>query len=785
MKTLFTFIIVTILSFITLYIPNLAHCSTDCPYVVQDISTVHIKGNSRINENFIISYLQSTSSTCLSISEASPLIINTLFSTGLFKSISLSSSETELTVTVQENPLLKSIEINGMHELKSSEIQQVISLEQNRVLSDFKLKQSVSSIIELYKRHGFFFTSIEQKIIPVEDDSQIVNIILNITEGERSKVKGIRFVGNNNYDSYDLKSLLRSKTSTWLSFLTKSDVFDSAKIAVDEEILRTFYHSRGYADFSVISTVTELSPNSTILTFVINEGEIHHIKEIQINNSVKSIETSEIESIISISPGDTFNLQEIYALSYRISNYLNKLNSDIKVDLDYEQFENNITVKFIIKENDPRYIDRITIKGNSRTNDSVIRKEILLQEGDLFTENKLLNSERRLSSLGFFESVTITPITHNTFKDKVDLLIEVKEKSTGDIGLSGGYSNTQGIIANLNYTERNLFGTGTKLSLGMQKATSQISLDAAFEKPYIINNITGSISTHYISNNNPSISPFTAQHIGGSAALRSQIKQNTYYSIKYLFNTTQIKDVSIFASRSIKEQEGKTITSALNHMIAYNSLDSDLNPHDGVFLSLSQDFAGLGGNTKYLKSDFSASLFQNNLPIPILHHEEVVLKLSSSVGHILNYNDRPLRTTERFTLQDTTMRGFKSGGIGPRDTTNARTSNGVELKGTALGGQMYSVSTAQINFPLPTIQKLNFRGSFFLDAGTVFGIESKAVSNIEPHHIKDSSAMRLSAGMGIVWLSPFGPMRLNLAAPIVKEDFDEVKLISFSMGTIF
>ncbi len=723
-------------------------------------------GNKRTNNKTISSYIDIDQNKCLNNVDINQ-VIKKLYSTGFFSDVRSSVNDNDqLIITVKENPIVNSIIIRGANKIKAKSIYEILPLEKRSIFTKTKLRKATNKIKDLYKKHNYLFTNVKFDLRKYGD---MIDIIFTIQENHKIKVADIRFTGNQSFVDQDLREIIYTKTYRIINIFSKRHIFDSDKLLLDREILRQFYLSNGFADFNVSSTIVEISNNHCIINFTLNEGRVFYINKVSIESKIQGLDIQELKELINVKESKKFDASKINESISIINNHLRRNYNSIEVNTDYKQHDNKIDIIFSIKENKDIYIDKVNISGNNRTRDEVIRRELRLADGDLYNEGKVIRSEQRLRALNFFESININKGISITGDDKIDLDVEVKDKPTGDIKLSAGYSSNSGFTTSIALNERNLFGTGRTVSMALQKTKRSLELDMkAADRYFLDKDLTASAGVYYRTLSNQDLSSYSSASTGFSVQASDDLTEYINYSLRYVHDNTQIKDVPMNASTLIKEQEGVNITSLIGYSMGFNSINSSLNPSSGHSISLSQNIAGIGGNAKYIKSEISGVYFNDKL---FGKEEDAILRINSGIGYIWNYNTRSLRVNERFSLDSNSLRGFDDGGIGPRDLDTDDT----------LGGNFYYTGSAQINFPIDIIKKLNVRGSFFVDTGTLFGLDK----DLQRDNITNDKNLRMAVGTGLVWLSPVGPIRINLAIPLLMSEGDKEKLISFNFGTVF
>lgn len=730
-----------------------------------EINNIVITGNKRIEVQTIKSYLEFSKGQDFSEFDLNKAI-KRLYATGLFADISIDRRANELLVNIVENPIINQIVFEGNKRIKDDKLEQEIALEPRSVYTKTKISQDLKRILNLYRKSGRFAVEVTPKIIQLAQNR--VDLIFEIQEGKKATIKKINFVGNEFYSSDRLRKVINSSENKWYSFYSGNDTYDPDRVNFDSEVLRKFYTSNGFADFEVKSTVAEITKNkqSFIITFVLDEGVKYHFNEININSSLQDADNDQLREVLAIKKGELFDAGAIEGSIDELTKKLNDFGYafvDINTSLKHQPKKKLIDINFNISEGPKVYIQRIIISGNVRTLDKVIRREFRIAEGDPYNAAKIRRSQQRIRNLGFFEKVEITS-KPSADPDKADLIVEVAERSTGELNFGVGFSTTDGALGNVSVRERNLLGKGQDLRVSFQRSARGGQLDLGFTEPYFLGrDLSAGFDLFNNSFDQQDESSFESQTKGGRLRAGYSVTEHLRHNLFYSLRDIEISNVDDNASTFIKRQEGRNLASIIGHSLVYDKRDIAFNPTSGYLLSLSQSVAGLGGDSQFIKNELRADYHQR------LYKKYVILTLATRAGHIFGYGDNDIRINERFFIGENTIRGFDVAGIGPRD----------RMTGDALGGNNYYAVTAEVMFPLGLPEELGVRGALFVDAGSLFD------SDDEGADVLDQSSLRLSVGVGFAWDSPFGPIRIDFSNAILKEDFDETETIRFNFGTRF
>ena len=737
------------------------------------INRIIISGNQRIETPTVKEYSGFHEGQQFSL-ESQNDAIKKLYATSLFEDISINFSDGNLKIFVKETSFVSKVTFVGNSKIKSAILANEMSTVAGESLRKAKLRSDIEKIKEMYKRSGRFSVNVRSKI--EDQGNNAVKVVFQITEGPKTGVKSIYFAGNANYSNSELRSIIMTKESKWFRFLETNDTYDPDRIEYDKHLLGKFYNSVGFADFDVISVTADLLPTKEgfILTYSIDEGDKYQFGDITINNKLANVETSEVEKFISQRKGETFNLGLMESISEKISNYLGAKGYpqvEVYPDIKQNRGEKLVDVVIVVDRADKIYINKINIEGNLKTEDHVIRRQLKIAEGDIYNRSKIERGEQNIRNLDYFDKLLIN-IAPTSQRDRYDINIDVEEKSTSSIGLDLGYNTSGGMFGRISFLERNLLGTGKYLSAGVQAGKSSISYYGGVTDPnFLDKDLT--LGVNFFKNQDGRGSGFgngeqnyAKNSIGGRTSIGYDITDDLSHEIEYSFKQDKLSSASPSASIFIAEQMGKFTTSAIGHSLTYDRTDSRVLPKNGYLIVGSQEFAGVGGNTKYLKHELDGKYFKSFV------ENKYTVKLSAAVGDIRGVSGKKVRISDRFNLGDYSLRGFASGGIGPRDKATKE----------GFGGQKYYTVSSELNFPVGLPEEFNVTGAIFADAGSLWDADSK--SSTEEGFYNDKS-LRASVGFGFLWITKIAPIRVDWAFPVKKQKYDEKQTFHIKFSTNF
>lgn len=732
-----------------------------------------VKGNQRIDNQIIESYIKRALSSAKTSESRQDLALKKLLESDLFLDAKIYSQGGDLIVEVTENPIISEVKIVGNDKIEDDVLLDELSLKKRGVFSKFKLRSDLKRINDIYIKSGRYLANIEPKI--VQKDGNRVEIIFEVKEGPRAKISKIIFVGNDDMNDSELAEEVTTKESSWYKFFSSADVYDSDKVEFDKEKLRRFYGSKGYADFSTISSIAQISKNKDkfFITFLVQEGIQYSVNDVQIDNKIERFNEEILKDSITIKKSDIYNSEKVEKNIEEMLKIMSDNSyafADIEAVLTRNQENKTINLSFLIRPSSRIYVDSIVITGNTRTKNNVILQELRIQAGDPYNITKINRSKQRIRNLGFFDKVEINS-KRIASSDKVILQIEVKERKTGELNLGIGYSTVDSASINIGLKERNLMGSGHELGVALRKSRYGSSGSLSYTKPYFMNRPIRVGSDVFIQNSDKRFSLAYDQESKG-ATIRAGYLISEYlgHNVSYSVNDQTIGNVDPLAALSIKSLEGSFVTSSVSQNFNYDKRDDVRDTRKGYLISLGQEYAGVGGDIKYLKYTGSASFYQ-----PI-YNRNFVFKLLTH-GGLIDGLGQDVRNNYGFYLGGNNFRGFEYAGLGPRTIVN-----GTAVGGNSVGGNMYYMTTAELRFPLGMPKELGIYGILFSDNGTVKSVDGISRQNSE---IVDSGSLRSSYGLSIAWQSPLGPIRFDFSRIAQKEDYDRIETFRFSFGSRF
>jgi outer membrane protein insertion porin family len=746
------------------------------------IRDIRVAGNRRVEPETVRSYLRFSVGDAYDPAKVDQSI-KALFATGLFSDVRIDRDGAGVLITVQENPVINQVAFEGNSEVEKAALEAEVQLKPRSVFTRARVQADVQRILDVYRRQGRFAASVEPKVI--ELDSNRVNLVFEITEGQATKVKGINFIGNKAFSDSQLRDIITTTQSGLFDFLKGTNVYDPDRLALDRELLRQYYLKNGYADARVVSAGAELDRDGSgfYITFVLDEGELYKFGTIDIESALPSLDANTLRGELLTTSGAIYDASQIDKTVEKVTLIVSEGGyafARVRPRANRDPSARIIGVSYLIDEGPRIYIERINISGNIRTLDYVIRREFRLAEGDAYNPAMVDKAKKRLVALGFFKNVEIKR-RQGSAPDRVILDVELVEQSTGELSFGAGYSTAEGVIGDVSITERNLMGKGQFLRLRLAGSLERLQIDLSFTEPrFLDRNLAAGFDLFHKTVDVSTNQQFATRTTGGAVRMGFPLTENIWWVNSYTLSNNEISDVQDTASRAIKEAAGTYWTSAWGTMLTYDTRNHPRNPNRGVYLQAGVEVAGLGGDVQYIRAGSEGRVYY-----PIT--DKITFVGRAVGGHIEGWGGQDVRLLDLYYKGGETIRGFNTSGYGPRDT----------LTGDAVGGKTFWATTAEIRFPLPFIpEEIGMGGAIFADAGSLFGAGQgvKVLNNqctASPPDptvgvcLADKATIRSSAGASILWNSPLGPLRLDVAKAITKEAFDKEQLIRFGASTKF
>nr|WP_234032303.1 outer membrane protein assembly factor BamA [Parerythrobacter jejuensis] len=833
------------------------------------IRSIAVQGAQRLEPQTILTYINlrpGQEYTQVAADQA----LKDLYATELFSTASVRNNGGNVVIDIVENPVINRIILEGNKRLKNDKIVPEIKLAPRQIFTRSKVRADVARIIELYKRQGRFAATVEPKTVQLSQNR--VDLVFEISEGPKSKVRQINIIGNDVFSDGKLRGEMVTKQARLTSFFSSNTSYDPDRLAFDQQKLREFYLTEGYVDFRVVSAVAELTPDKRdfIITYVVEEGERYKFGDVTVDSSLRDFDSDAMTSNLAIETGEWYDAKRIEDIVEQLTELAGTFGyafADVRPQFTRNKDDLTMDVVLAIREADRTYVERIDVNGNTLTQDKVIRREFRLAEGDAFNSIGVKRSTNRINSLGFFQEQFEIEQKESVDPDRIILEANVEEQPTGELQLSAGFSSIESFLLSASIRQRNFRGRGQTVGASVQWSRFSRSFNLSFTEPYVFDrNISAGIDLYRRDFNsfnftgNDRNTTYEQSTTGGS--LRLGVPLTEYISLigSYTLNFDDITlDENTFfsdfdgdgvstcepllAGRFLCDVIGSRTSSILGVNLIYDALNSRFRPTRGEQLTLSVDYAGLGGSVNYIKARAKAAKYWQVLG-------DFVFSLSAEGGYIKGLEDRggpgvdDVRLVDRFFLGEPQIRGFDIRGVGPRVLRQPIIDDGTgnplvitdrdRVADDAIGGNAYYLGRAELEIPLGSgARELGLRPSIFLDVGALFNVTTPVLQQspfpgglsfqlrdgdgnplfvtaaglptldtvdangnplsplnrtIDPFQevfLGDSAAPRVALGIGVNWNSPFGPFRIDFAHVLKKQPGDDTKTLSFNVGTQF
>ncbi|VXD01344.1 Outer membrane protein assembly factor BamA [Sphingomonas sp. AX6] len=867
------------------------------PQVQRTIKSIRVAGNQRIEAETIIAYTQLRAGGTYT-NETIDQALRDLLASDFLADVQIEGVETgDIIIRVTENPVINRVIFEGNRRLKTDKIQPEVKLAPRQIFTRTAVRADVARIVELYRRQGRFAASVDPQMVTL--DQNRVDVVFEISEGPKSSVRQINIIGNEQFSDDDLRGEMATKQSRWFRILSSNTTYDQDRLAYDQQLLRQFYLTQGYADFRVVSAVAELTPDREdfIITYVVEEGERYKFGPVTVDSAIRDFDNEQLAANLPFKENDWYNAKQvedsIEALS-ETAGLFGYAFADVNPQFRPDRENKIMAINFVINEAQRTYVERVNITGNTQTQDKVVRREMRVAEGDAFNTVLVRRSQDRINSLGYFGEKFEIEQVQGSAPDRVILNANVEERATGELSLSAGFSSLERFLVQAAIRQRNFRGKGQDLRAQVDYSTYSKSVELGFTEPYLFNQNVALGATVFRRDFNSfnfigQERNQTYENVSTGAQLVAAVPLTEYWSLSGNYRLTQ-DDVSLDeaqfftngvcdplkAGRYLCDAIGNRLTSAVGLNLSYNSLNSSLRPTRGERLQLGLEFAGLGGDTRFIRARADARKYWSI-------GSGFILSATGEGGYIHSLeedrgpNTDSVRITDRFFLGEPQFRGFDIRGVGPRVQRigfNGTVATGDQLLVTdreqiiddALGGKAYYLGKLELEIPLGEgARELGLRPSIFLQAGALFGLKRPVVGQQFPQavdgsgnplfnadgspsllplvtnitdaegrqlyfvptggenaglattcpigfsstlggactgtstntiatnstapfferYVGDSAKPRLSVGVGVNWNSPFGPLRIDVAHALLKEEGDDTKLFTFNVGTAF
>ena len=744
-----------------------------------DIAAIRVEGNQRIEEGTIRSYLLVQPGDAFD-ADRIDRSLKTLYATGLFQDVRLGRVGDTLVVRVVENPIVNRVAFENNHKLSDEQLRAELQLRPRAVFTPALAESDRQHILDMYAKRGYYDATVEPKVIHLEQNR--VDVVFQINDGSATLISKIVVNGNQAFSEDRLAEVIDSREERWWRFLSTADQYDPERLAFDKELLRRFYLKNGYADFQILNASAELSPDRKgfFVSFTISEGARYKVGKVAINIQLRNLTEKDLQPALQLAPGDWYDGDAVGRTADMIEQIVHDRGYafvDVKPRVSRDTQKHIVDLTFDVGEGPRVYVERIDIVGNTRTEDKVIRREFQLAEGDPYSAEAVRRTKTRLTDLGYFQSADIATNPGDA-SDKAILATTISEKATGELSLGGGYSTDAGALVDIGLAERNLVGTGVSASINGVLAQRRSSINSSITDPYFLDrNLVAGADLFLINTNFLGTEPYDERRAGFALRLGYAFNEHLRQTWSYSLVDRDVYNVETGASPFILNEAGTTLLSQVSQVLTLDYRDSKIYPHTGYIVEGGTDFAGLGGDARFVRGNLNAAYY-----IPLERYfgnPDWGVKVSGSTGYMALLPGGREEIIDRFFLGGDNLRGFQTGGAGPHDTNS----------GDPLGGRFLWTQTTELRYPLPVSPDLGLNGRAFVDVGALtnssFRSGSCIVSPGVSCDVRSSSTPRIGAGVGISWRTSFGLINVDLAPFVYKQTGDQTQIFRFGFGTRF
>ncbi len=719
------------------------------------IASVVIAGNKKIETNAILNVIKGVKGKLFSPADLSA-DIKTIYKMGYFSDVRVIVADSpegkKITFTVQEKPLVTDLKIKGNEAIDTKDIEAVLTVKTRQFLDVGKIISDVEKIKTLYSNKGYFNAEVKYEIDKKSDKD--IRLTYNIIEGRKLYIKNISFTGNAAYTSKELKNMMETNEWGIFHFFTDSGVLKEDKLKEDVKKLNAYYLNNGYVNARISDAEITHDKEGIYVKIAILEGKRFKVGKISISGDTISVPREELLKKFTIGKKDYYDREAIMKDMDALSQAYNDEGyayADVTPVTVPDEKDQKVNIEFQVVKGEKIYLNRISIAGNTKTRDKVIRRQLAVAEGDLYNRSKLKASYMNLSRLRYFEEVDFQT-EKGPDKNLMDINIRVKEKPTGMFSIGAGYSAIDAAVISAQISQQNLFGRGQSLGATMALGGVSRSYDIFFIEPWLFDIPLWSKSDLWNYERSYDTYNLTSSGFGETMGYPLWPKWNVTGYIGYRLSTDKIKDVQQTASSYIKQQEGVTTTSGMTFTLTRDTTDDIMFPSRGSKNSASVEFTGgpLQGDVDYTRYNWSSALF-----FPLT--SETVFGVRGRIGYLQPRGDKDIPVYSRFYLGGiTSIRGLRD--VGPKDP----------VTNDPIGGLTFMNFNVEYIFPL--VKNAGLKGVFFFDTGNAWN---------SGYHFDD---MRKTCGAGIRWYSPIGPMRLEYGYVLDRKDDEAAGRWEFTIG---
>ena len=743
------------------------------------INRIVVRGAQRIDQTTVMSYLPIQPGDTVD-PVTLDVAVRTLSRTGLFADVQLGVQNGDLVVQIVENPIVNQVVFEGNSAVREDKLREEVTIKPRGIYTRAKIQEDVGAIVELYRLQGRISATVTPKLVQLEQNR--VDVVFEIDEGPETALDAITFLGNSAFSDADLREVMVTKQSRWWRLFSSNDNYDPNRLDYDREQLRKFYTNRGYYDFRITSGIAELQPDNSAfgITMTVEEGDRYNFGEVTVVTENDRLNGDFLRRLLPIRSGDLYESdkieQAVDALTFAAGSAgyaFVEINPTYRANPETD----TVDVTFNVSEGQRVYVDRINVIGNTRTIDPVIRREMMLTEGDAFNRALMERSRSNLRVLGFFKDVKIEE-TRGDAPDRSIINVTVEEQPTGELSVGAGFSSVDSFVVNVGISERNFRGRGQNVVARLEWGSLRQQIDFRFTEPkFLGRDLRAGWDLFHSRYDLSEYSSYDYRSTGGGLRLSYPLNGYTLFSVRYFLKDDEIIVPSGYCTRTgagssaLCDQVGSYLNSSFGYTLNVDRRNDPVRATRGWAASIRQDLAGIGGDVNYLKTEVEGAWYYGITP-------EWIVSVQGSSGYVSGWSGDAIRINDRFFKGGNSFRGFETAGMGPRDL----------LTDDSLGGNFYAIGTVELTLPNYLPEEYGIKTSLFADVGTLGILDDRYTitsTGVRDANIVDDMSLRASAGISIHWKSPMGPIRFDISKVLAKEDYDETESFRFSTSTQF
>jgi len=752
-------------------------------------NSIKVEGNQRIESSTIVSYTGIERGKAVTAGQLNDAYQRILAS-GVFETVDLEPRGGTLVVTVSEYPTINVISFEGNKRIKDDALSKIIESASRRVFTPAQAERDANTIATAYSQQGRVAATVTPRIIRRSDNR--VDLIFEIAEGDTTEVERVSFVGNRVFSDRRLRRVLQTKQAGILRAFVRTDTLIEDRIEFDKQVLRDFYLSRGYVDFRINSANVEFTRerDAFYLVMDVQEGQKFRFGKITTTSEMPGADAAVFQDVLKIKPGVVYTPTLVESSIARMERLAVKNGIDfLRVEPRITRNDRDLTldVEFALTKGPRIFVERIDVEGNTTTLDRVVRQQFRIVEGDPFNPREIRQSAERIRALGFFAKADVEA-RQGSASDQVVIDVNVEEQPTGSLNLGGSYSVNDGFGVAIGLTENNFLGRGQRLSVTFSTAQDSESYVLGFTEPFLMGRDLRFDLDLGVAGRNSSYASYDSDRQFFAPGLTFHLAENSTLNMRYSWQKSEMFKRGVGIHGPVIGTEiamGGQTASAAGFTYSYDSRVTGLNPNAGILLELGADYAGLGGDSEFVRSSAKAIAQTKIL------NEEVTLRASFEAGALSWMGNNSSRSVDRYVLSPDIIRGFEPGGIGPRDLSPDATGTAYD---DFLGGNLYAVARLEAEFPLGLPEELGLRGGVFLDVGNLWDLNNAntaaaastcGAAGTQSCIVGADGAWRSVVGISFLWTTGFGPLRFNFSKALKKESYDKEQSFDLTLQAKF